>query len=303
METGLPTDGRMGGHTPVFLKAVEHYGQHGRNKKLPKDVEAALVGDHPTTHYIWRTAGDKNVRPEHAENDGRIFSWNKPPRTGHPGAEYGCRCWAEAYPSRVGDIHEQEYAKHSIIYYPNDRVIPWDTPLYVAYFYFGGGKPLTLHETGNLKAVIEACEKNHVFNRFSLEIIEEARLRKSGQFEHDFHSAYNFFGDVRFAFGGGTVSGNFTGNTEVVGDYLKINGTIDYRYYDVFTDPRGERQKQIGTSDPAKASPELLRQTEYGGTYYQIVDAWKATLDALVSKEAKHNMIINTNFTGDASPT
>ncbi|MBI1274754.1 hypothetical protein GC177_02135 [bacterium] len=102
METQTPS----GGHTPVFLKAVKHYGEHGRNKKLPKDVEAALEGDHPTTHYIWHTAGDTHVRPEHAANDGKIFAWSKPPKTGHPGEAAGCRCWAEDYYRSVKDIDD-----------------------------------------------------------------------------------------------------------------------------------------------------------------------------------------------------
>ena len=38
------------------------------------------------THYIWRSLDDEKVRPDHAANDGKIFSWNNPPPTGHPGA-------------------------------------------------------------------------------------------------------------------------------------------------------------------------------------------------------------------------
>lgn len=46
--------------------------------------------------YIWRTSGDTNVRPSHAEKDGKTFRWDTPPDdTGHPGEDYGCRCTAE----------------------------------------------------------------------------------------------------------------------------------------------------------------------------------------------------------------
>ncbi len=45
--------------------------------------------------YIWRTAGDDRVRETHAANDGKTFSWDNPPRTGHPGEDYQCRCFAE----------------------------------------------------------------------------------------------------------------------------------------------------------------------------------------------------------------
>ncbi|WP_442872598.1 phage minor head protein [Cognatishimia sp. SS12] len=44
-----------------------------------------------------RTRRDSRVRPSHAENDGRVFEWNDPPATGHPGDDYGCRCTAEPY--------------------------------------------------------------------------------------------------------------------------------------------------------------------------------------------------------------
>ena len=47
------------------------------------------------THYIWRSLDDEKVRPDHAANDGKIFSWNNPPPTGHPGEDYNCRCYAE----------------------------------------------------------------------------------------------------------------------------------------------------------------------------------------------------------------
>lgn len=46
--------------------------------------------------YIWNTSGDERVRARHKANDGKTFSWNKPPPfTGHPGWDYQCRCWAE----------------------------------------------------------------------------------------------------------------------------------------------------------------------------------------------------------------
>jgi len=35
------------------------------------------------------------VRPDHAANDGQIFSWDISPPTGHPGEDYNCRCYAE----------------------------------------------------------------------------------------------------------------------------------------------------------------------------------------------------------------
>jgi SPP1 gp7 family putative phage head morphogenesis protein len=52
--------------------------------------------------YIWRTSEDGDVRKDHRELDGKIFTWDNPPiadkRNGaraHPGCIYNCRCWAE----------------------------------------------------------------------------------------------------------------------------------------------------------------------------------------------------------------
>lgn len=46
--------------------------------------------------YTWRTVQDSRVRPEHAEREGKVFSWDKPPSDGHPGQPVRCRCSAEA---------------------------------------------------------------------------------------------------------------------------------------------------------------------------------------------------------------
>lgn len=47
------------------------------------------------TRYRWRTSLDERVRPEHAEREGKIFSWDDPPEDGHPGEPINCRCYAE----------------------------------------------------------------------------------------------------------------------------------------------------------------------------------------------------------------
>lgn len=45
--------------------------------------------------YVWSTSGDERVRDTHRANDGKVFAWNDPPATGHPGQDYQCRCVAE----------------------------------------------------------------------------------------------------------------------------------------------------------------------------------------------------------------
>lgn len=53
-----------------------------------------------STHFIWRTAGDSDVRPSHRALNGKVFRWDDPPEcdSGHhalPGAIWNCRCWPE----------------------------------------------------------------------------------------------------------------------------------------------------------------------------------------------------------------
>lgn len=46
--------------------------------------------------YIWRTAGDDRVRDTHRANNGKVFSFDNPPKaTGNPSDDINCRCVAE----------------------------------------------------------------------------------------------------------------------------------------------------------------------------------------------------------------
>jgi len=60
-------------------------------------ARAEFVG---ATHYIWRTAGDGDVRESHAELDGQVFRYDDPPSVGDegnhgPGEYPNCRCYSE----------------------------------------------------------------------------------------------------------------------------------------------------------------------------------------------------------------
>lgn len=53
-----------------------------------------------STHYIWRTSGDSDVRESHKKMNGKVFAWDDPPEVepGHkhgPGMIWNCRCYAE----------------------------------------------------------------------------------------------------------------------------------------------------------------------------------------------------------------
>ncbi|WP_168736085.1 phage minor head protein [Burkholderia sp. Tr-862] len=64
------------------------------------EARARAVG---STHYIWRTSGDSDVRAGHRAMEGKVCSWAEPPDVDengrimnfHPGQIWNCRCWAE----------------------------------------------------------------------------------------------------------------------------------------------------------------------------------------------------------------
>lgn len=56
-------------------------------------------GDVGITSYIWRTAGDAEVRADHRKLNGRVFEYSRPPvvdeatgRRDNPGQDFNCRC-------------------------------------------------------------------------------------------------------------------------------------------------------------------------------------------------------------------
>lgn len=84
----------------------ERYGVTDyRAKLIAQDQTLKLNGDLTryrlqsvgVKEYTWRSVQDSRVRPEHAERNGKVYAWNKPPSGGqHPGQEVRCRCRAEA---------------------------------------------------------------------------------------------------------------------------------------------------------------------------------------------------------------
>ncbi|MBB3147156.1 hypothetical protein FHS21_003572 [Phyllobacterium trifolii] len=55
-----------------YRKAFNDYLRRGTPIRL--SLKAEDLG-HQTTHYIWRTRGDPQVRPSHIENNGKLFAW------------------------------------------------------------------------------------------------------------------------------------------------------------------------------------------------------------------------------------
>lgn len=84
---------------------IEHVGDvtESRAKLIARDQTSKMNGAFNEARqtsigiekYEWQTAGDERVRETHAENDGKVFSWDDPPEaTGNPGDDINCRCVA-----------------------------------------------------------------------------------------------------------------------------------------------------------------------------------------------------------------
>lgn len=69
----------------------------GRASSMLTMARAEAVG---STHFVWRTSRDSDVRPSHRKLEGKAFRWDEPPECDPgihalPGAVFNCRCYAE----------------------------------------------------------------------------------------------------------------------------------------------------------------------------------------------------------------
>ncbi len=265
-------------NTPKYKKAFREYLRRG----TPLDI--LLKEEHPTTHYIWRTREDDKVRGSHAANNGKIFSWDSPPETGHPGEEYGCRCWAEP-------VEGEQTANQYLISAVNDNSDKWSNTHFIFHAVFGK-KPVTLQETGYLADVINyyanhAISKDDglpgIYRRVNQQIIGEAK-KHFGSFTYSFNSTYDFQ-DIRYVLRNSKVSGIFSGEVREENKFQIISGTITYDYTDKFEDPASVvefLQRYRGYSRQEAQNfvdkfPDLF--------VYPIQDQWQTKFNATVKNE------------------
>lgn len=237
-----------------------------------------------TSRYVWRTRGDSNVRTSHAENNGKIFSWDAPPTTGHPGAEYGCRCIAEPYREGI-----TEYASQDILDGILDAPRPWSPEEFINHFYNGEGQALALMETGHQAGIINYFfYKLQRYEKINAQIINEARKQPSGLFEYDFNQSYSF-GDYLYVFGGGKVKGLFNGSVLHENGKMIIHGSVSYEYSDEFTDPVNIRQNYQGNS--GNTDSEIINfVSEMGGDRYFIFGKWDTIFNAEANLEKSESI-------------
>ncbi|MFZ5930880.1 MAG: phage minor head protein [Pseudomonadota bacterium] len=268
--------------TPAYKKAFNDYLRRGvlvewSLKQAAARGELSLkAAEHPSTHYVWRTRGDGRVRATHAANNGRIFAWDYPPATGHPGEDYGCRCVAEPYVRG-----ESEFAYQTMMSAVHDSSPKWKLLNFV-WHAIKHGDAVTLSEIGHLQDILNHyayVAKRGVFERVNRQVIDKARRSGSGYFTHGFSNNYSFK-VVAFPFGGSTVKGEFRGYVSRKSRLMRIDGAVEYFFEDEYTDPVGIRQWRYGTSDPAVVSAIERYLTDGGGGVYAITGQWQTSFRA-----------------------
>lgn len=226
-----------------------------------------------SSQYIWRTVQDDKVRSSHAARAGETFSWTNPPEGGHPGEDFGCRCWAEIINAEATGL------KQEITSSIKDAGSKWTEKDFTDHFYSGNGQTVTLSQTGYLGEIIEKA-REVMFHRVEDQVADKMREIKSGKLIYTTESSYSRLGEVFWVFGGGTIRTKTEGIVTKDGDILLLQATVDYEYYDEFTDPGNIRQYTpfVGSSDPKKAYDWYVNLTDAGGTYFVITDRWKTRL-------------------------
>ncbi len=288
-----------------YRKAFQAYIRKG----IP--IERSLKQGRLTTHYVWRTRSDGKVRDSHRANDGKIFSWDSPPATGHPGEDFGCRCVAEPYYAK-----ETETLSHELRH-TRDHAARWENFDFISHFHLGGGRNVTLAEIGHLSEVTKHWAIRHgALQRWSTQIISRARLVGSGRLSASFSNSYGFE-RVEFSHGDSVVSGDFEGLVIKNGSMLKISGRTTYRFSDAFTDPidlrefsawlreRPDRARRliqsvgalVGLSDGPQGNPLHLNPDEVSrlfgiisdlfGSRYEVQGHWESEFEASVFADRK----------------
>ena len=282
-------------------RLIGRYLDHGLLKEAKQlrqiDTQLSLILIHQKmlghgARYIWRTQDDDKVRSSHAINDNKIFDWDNPPPTGHPGEDYGCRCWAEP----LGD---SLYARQTLITQVDDNPDNWGNADFTRHYRMGKGKPITLGQAGYLNVVIEHFANKVItsdgskggYQAVERQIIERAIETGEGPVKYGFRSVYPFgnllhllTGNGRYSLGHSRIIGSFQGAAHKKGTYLIISGIMTYKYEDEFTDPSSKVEslmKEEGISR-AEAVARLGDSVDTYGIPYDIEDFWQTKVNATV---------------------
>lgn len=108
----LAMEARVGGQRPsALIDEIKNLGDITRNRAMliartevartASVITQARAQSAGSTHFVWRTSRDNNVRPSHRRLEGKIFRWDDPPISdlpdyrSLPGQIFRCRCTAQ----------------------------------------------------------------------------------------------------------------------------------------------------------------------------------------------------------------
>ncbi len=275
--------------SPAYQKAFVQYLRRGTSveatlKQIAKNkLSFKKLGN--SSHYIWYSQEDGKVRPAHAANHGKMFGWNSPPPTSHPGEDFNCRCWAMP----IGD---NQYAHQLLITSINDNSDRWNTSDFVRHYLGRSGRDVSLSEVGALGAVIEhyatqATARDGtigVYEAVEKQIMQKAKESGAGSITYFFEGNYNFQHQVTFSLGDSVVSGLFIGDVRQVGEYLIVAGIVTYDFRDAFRDPtsRVERLMEAEGISRQEAENRVGASGDYLGVPYAVTDRWQTKFNGTV---------------------
>ena len=244
----------------TYQKAFDSYLRKGT------PIELSIKQNKSTGYYIWRTRGDNKVRSSHAAHDGKVFAWNNPPSTGHPGEGFGCRCKAEPYVPTVSESLNMQMIGVT------DTGRPWTNRDFINHYRHGNGAPVRVRDIGHLQKIVNEYWGT-VSNRLIGQIADAARIQTSGQFSYPFTNSYQMQ-HIVFSIGDTTIEGEAKARVAFQKDgTLRISGDCGFELTDEFADPL-----DIGIELP-------------GGTPYPIFDSWSARISGRIVADRNKSWI------------
>lgn len=289
---------------PYYLEDKDNHKDTNNDKDIDKIPKV----------YVWRTRGDKKVRSSHRENDGKVFTRDNPPHTGHPGQGYNCRCIAEPYVRGI-----MQHVSQTIISDLSENPKKWGNQEFWDHFQLGKGRTVTLAETGHLRGVIDYYFYDMgVMEKVNQQIIQQAIEKKTSAYlEYKFENSYKFGGikklwndgkQYMYCFGGSIIKGIFRGNvTYYINDIIAIDGIIEYEYFDIFTDPGSARESvnlvkkylKLDISDSKEVNPTWRAITDLeflDCIAYNIVDRWTTRFKAEIPHKTSLMNVLNIDY-------
>ncbi len=230
-------------------------------------LKQETADNHSTARYIWKTQGDSKVRDSHRKNHNKIFSWDDPPETGHPGEDYGCRCVAVPYHEKVRERMEMTMSGISDASPAWKDGRNWKTGEigdFAWHYFTGNGRTIRLRDTGHLQAVVKEYWRQ-VEQDLLGQIADAARKNIDDNFTYDFYDTYEM-GHIVFDLGETTIGGVARGRSQLGADgALNLSGHVEFYHRDEFRDPLN-----IGIEIPL-------------GTVYAMRDEWQGQFRGIVN--------------------